>query len=271
MWRSWLWRITQLLLSLACAVFFACALAAFARPAHGFWGYSQNVITTLLALTRGDFGVSSVAAHPALAALSAAWAPTLALTLSGGATALALGIPLGILLTHRLLLAGVGPFLQAVSALPIFALCLLLAWWNARMAGNAFTNVLPSLIVGGAGAGYLQLLLRRTSMVASNLPYRTGLRMMGLSAIDVDVRYVLPEIIAHISNALGEFVLVLLSAVAIVEFAFGIPGAASLFFVSAARHDWAVIALVLFAFAGTKLIADFIGWAIAHMLVAEQP
>src|SRR6202000_2236405 len=116
---------------------------------------------------------------------------------------------LGIVLMHRLVLAGIGPFIQIASALPIFAVCLLLAWWDTGAAGNSLASVLPSLIVGFVGAGYLQLLLRRASAAASRAPYRTGLRMMGLSAVDVDLRYVLPEIGSDICGALGEFSLVL--------------------------------------------------------------
>jgi len=271
MWRSWLWRAAQLLLSLICAILFACALSALSRPSHNTLGYGQNLAASVIDIVRGRFGTSIVTSRLALTDVSAAWPVTFGLAMSGGATALTLGIPLGILLTHRRMLTAIGPFMQIVSAVPVFVMCLLLVWWNVRATGNAFAGVLPSLIVGSAGAAYLQILLRRASAMVSNAPYRTGLRMMGLSAIDIDMRYVLPEIIAAVCDAFGEFVLVLLSATAIVEFIFSIPGAASLFFASAELHDWSVIALVLFVFASVKLIADFIGWAIAHMLVVAQP
>jgi peptide/nickel transport system permease protein len=267
MWRSWLWRIAQLVLSLICAVLLSCALSALSRPAHGAFGYGQNLAACVVDSIHGRFGISSVTLHPALADVFAAWPVTLGLLLSGGALALALGIPLGILLTNRMLLRIAGPLIQIVSATPLFAMCLLFAWWNTSALGRPLAGVLPSLIIGGVGAGYLQIALRRAVAVASNVPHRRGLRMMGLSALDVDLRYVLPEIAADMCVYLGAFVLVLLGAIAIVEFSFGIPGAASLFFASAVHRDWSVIALVLLSFAAAKLIADFLGWAIEHSLV----
>lgn len=267
MWRSWLWRIAQLVLSLICSFLLSCALSALSRPAHGAFGYGQNIAADMVDGIHGRFGISSVTLHPALEDVFAALPVTLGLLLSGGALALALGIPLGILLTNRMMRRTAGPLIQIVSATPLFAMCLLFAWWNTSAAGKPFAGIWPSVIAGGAGAGYLQIVLRRAVTVASGVTHRTGLRMMGLSRLDVDLHYVLPEIVADVCVHLGAFVLVLLSAIAVVEFVFAIPGAASLFFASAVHRDWNVMAPVLLSFSAAKLIADFLGWAIGHSLV----
>ena len=90
-------------------------------------------------------------------------------------------------------------------------------------------------------------------------PWRRGLRLMGLGAVEIDLAYLAPRILAGLLAALGEITLALFSAAAVAEWVFDWPGAAVLFVKSVALPDWGVAALVLLAFAAIKLMADFIG------------
>ena len=269
MWRDWLWRIAQLLLSLLGALAFASALATLSHPVHGVWGFLSAFSDDFSQAVRGHFGSSMVTAHAVADVVAQAWPATVRLALAGGAIAFVLGVPLGILLSASRLSRAAAPFIEIAAATPIFCAALLLIALDVHFANGAFAAVLPAFVVGTAGAACVQLALRRTAAIAAAEPYRAGLRLMGLGAWDIDLRYVLPQIIAGIAENLGEIVLTLLAATAIVELVFGIDGAAPLFFKSAAAHDWNVAALVLLLFATTKLVADFMGLVISRLLVAH--
>jgi peptide/nickel transport system permease protein len=129
---------------------------------------------------------------------------------------------------------------------------------------------LPALVVGAAGAACVQLSLRRTAIKVLHAPYRAGLQMMGLRALEVDLRYVVPEFAAGLLRALGEVVLALLAAAAVAEWVFDRDGAAVLFLKSASAADWNVAALILLIFAGLKFIADFIGQLAADLVMPPE-
>jgi peptide/nickel transport system permease protein len=113
----------------------------------------------------------------------------------------------------------------------------------------------------------VQLALRRKAADVLEQPYRTGLRMMGLGAWEIDLRYVLPELFAGLFNSLGEIALGLLAAAAVAEWTFNRDGAAVLFLKSVSAKDWSVAALVLLIFAVTKFAADFVGLVVAELLL----
>jgi ABC-type dipeptide/oligopeptide/nickel transport system permease component len=138
--------------------------------------------------------------------------------------------------------------------------------WSALASGNGAAIcetlrvlALPALTVGAAGAASVQLALRRAVAAGVDAPYRRGLKMMGLGALEVDRLYFVPQVLAGVLASLGEITLSLFSAAAVAEWVFGWPGAAVLFLRSVALHDWSVVALVLFAFAAITLLAEFIG------------
>jgi peptide/nickel transport system permease protein len=110
-----------------------------------------------------------------------------------------------------------------------------------------------------AGAGAVQLALHRAASQAQGQPWRVTLRMMGLSAGEIERVYVAPQVFAGLFTDLGDVVLALLSAAAVVEWTFGWQGAAELFVKSIALGDWNVVALILFVFAAIKFAAEFAG------------
>ena len=115
------------------------------------------------------------------------------------------------------------------------------------------------LTVGAAGAAAVQLALRRAASEAMDEPYRRGLRLMGLSTLEINSVYLVPQMLTGLCRSLGDIMLALFAAAAVAEWVFGWPGAAVLFLKSVALHDWNVAALVLLVFAAFKFAADFAG------------
>jgi peptide/nickel transport system permease protein len=289
MWRVWLWQGVQFVLSLVGAIALASLLVAFSRHAHGFWPLLSVFANTLTNAVKGDFGNSAASGQSALRMVSLQLPATLQLVGAGALIAFAIGIPLGIFLSASRMLRAAAPLMQIVAAAPVFCAALALIWlsvhmlhWSASwqtnaMAGGAPANgtwqdmlrsfALPVLTVGAAGIASVQVALRRKAAAALAAPYRAGLRMMGLGGLEIDLRYVLPELLGALMASLGEIVLALFSAAAVAEWVFNRQGAAVLFLKSAASHDWNVAALVLLIFAAIKLLADFIGMVAARLLV----
>lgn len=297
MWGYGLRQAARLLLGLFGAFLLAGAVAALPvlghpEPGSGVSAYLAGWAQHLSAYAHLDFGKSLVTAAPVSAELARRLPVTLELVGAGAVVALVLGVPLGLVLgTGRRLRAG-APLIQIVAAAPVFCAGLLLLWlahhvlgwqvsrhldlaeWTRITGGNADTMTLvraaalPVLTVGMAGAAAVQLALRRAASVATDAPYRRGLRLMGLGGFEIDRAYLLPQIVAGFLADLGEITLALFAAAAVAEWVFGWPGAAVLFIKSVALEDWAVAALVLLIFAAIKLAADFAG-AMGSRLLAR--
>lgn len=293
MWRDWLLRAARLIGSLVSVVLLASLLATLSRTTHGFWPFASAVCGRFLDAIRGDFGRSAVTGAPAMADVISALPFTLQLLAGGAAIAFLLGIPLGILLSASRMLRSAAPLMQIVTATPVFVAALALIWiavrllhwsetsqasalsWTALMLSGDWNTALrafalPALTVGAAGAASVQLSLRRAAAAAWSGPYRSGLRMMGLGAFDIDLRYALPDVLAALLRDLGEIALALISATAVSEWVFHRDGVAVLFLKSAAFGDWSVAAAVLFIFAAITLVADFLGVLASRLIVLED-
>jgi peptide/nickel transport system permease protein len=293
MWRNGLWQAGKLIANLIGALLFAAVLVALARHAHGFWpvlgAYSDSVVN----MVRGDFGHSAVTGHTALADVGAVLSSTLQLVSAGLIVALVVGIPLGAFLSASRILRAAAPLMQIIAAAPVFCAALGLIWfavhmlhWTAPTQTSALSwaslarpgawNVtlrvfaLPALVVGAAGSACVQLSLRRTAATVLHAPYRAGLQMMGLRALEIDLRYVVPEFAAGLLRSLGDVVLALLAAAAVAEWVFDRDGAAVLFLKSVSFGDWNVAALILLIFAALKFAADFVGVIAADLIVPRE-
>jgi peptide/nickel transport system permease protein len=298
MWRIWLLGAAEFLGSIAVAALLLSLLLVAAHPPHGAWLFVTDVLGQFLRAVAGDFGHSTVTGTPAITAALRA-APVTAQHIAAGAVlALFIGIPLGLLLSGGRTLRMAAPLLQIVTAIPVFLVALALAWAAIRtfhMAAPAqpvnlhpanssmtallrggdwnglwFAYFLPVLTIGAAGAARLQLSLRRAAGVAWAAPYRNGLRMMGLSLFDINLRFALPEIAAALLRDLQGFVLTLISAAVIAEWIFQSGGAAELFLKASARHDWAVVSSILFLASVLTLAAGFLGKVLASLIVPEE-
>ena len=293
MWRDWLLRAAQLIGSIMGAVVLASLLATLSHPAHGLWPFLTALCERIFAAVRGDFGLSSVTGVPAMASAIDMMSFTFQLLAGGAVIALLIGIPLGILLSASRALRAAAPLIQIIAATPVFVAALALIWiavrvlhWSGISQASALSWVdlvrsdgwsaalqafaLPALTVGAAGAASVQLSIRRAAAVAWSAPYRSGLRMMGLGALDIDLHYALPEVLAALLRDLGEIALALISATAVAEWVFNRNGAAILFLKSAALGDWNVSAAALFLFVTIALIASFVGGIASQLIVPED-
>ncbi|MBI3678124.1 MAG: ABC transporter permease [Proteobacteria bacterium] len=279
-------------LGLLGALLLAAAISAL--PA-GRAAYPGAFLQHLLHVAQFDFGASVLTGNPAVAEFSARMAATLELVGSGALMALLIGIPLGIAFGLRRSLRAAAPLIQIVAAAPVFCASLalifvavnVLHWHDLHYDGTDLFQVLaardqsqlvhafhifslPAVTVGAVGVAAVQLVLRGAISDAADEPYRRNLKLMGLSAFEIERIYVAPQVVAHLFAHLGDIVLALFSAAAVAEWMFGWPGAAYLFVKSVALHDWNVVALILLAFTAIKLFADFIGALSAHALAHPE-
>jgi peptide/nickel transport system permease protein len=275
---------------LAAGILGALLLAAAVSASGMHGGFVTAAAQRALALAHLDFGTSDMTGAPALHELASRLPATLELLAGGGLIALVTGVPLGLLLSWGKALRAGAPLIQIVAAAPVFCAGLALLWIANRFAwdvsaktGLAFLPALfsgdfssaaralpafglPAAVVGAAGAAAVHLVVRRGARAAMGAPYRESLRLMGLSAFEVDRLYLAPRLAAALFAGMGEIALSLFAATAVAEWVFGWPGAATLFIHSVALGDWNVAALVLFVFAGLALAANFIGALTARAL-----
>lgn len=275
-------QAARLAVGVAGAVLIAGAISAIGEPhAHGLAPLLKAFALRLLQFARLDFGHSAISGLPALAELGLKMPPTLLLLLGGGAVALAVGLPLGLLLALGPARRAAAPLMQLATSTPVFCAALVLAYgavhllrWqvsvNAVAQGDAFRiAALPVLTVGLAGAAAVQLALRRAISQAGGEPFRAGLRRLGLGPLEIESLYVLPRVLAGLAASAGEIMLTLVSAAVVAEWVFQRPGAADLFARSVAGADWNMVAIILFVFAGLTIVAEFLG-SLAGFLLANE-
>jgi peptide/nickel transport system permease protein len=283
----------RMLFALIGAALLAAGLASLDSAAawHSFSGFLASFAHHASALGHLNFGVSATSGRPAIADLAERLPATLTVLGGGSAIALAIGGPLGILFGGGPGRRAAAPLIQFVAATPVFCAALLLDYLAVQFLHwphNTQTNflapagafhldladpmpalqplLLPALTVGAAGAAAVQLALRHGAALVAREPYRHGLRRLGLSALEIDRAYVVPQVLAVLVASLGELALALVAASAVAEWVFDIPGAAVLFVKSVALGDWTMAGLVLFAFAAIALVADFCGRVGAHAI-----
>ena len=281
----------RLALGLLGAAVLAAAISAIAAPrAPGLAPFLAAAGLRLWTFAQLDFGTSAISGLAAIDELGRRVPATLALVLAGGGVALIVGAPLGLLFGAGPIRRAAAPLMQIVTAAPVFCAGLALAYgavhllhWpvsvNAPVTSAApiFSRsmqslefaLLPVLTVGLAGAAAVQLALRRVAAESAGEAFHTGLRRMGLSALEIEWVYAVPKVIAGLLASAGEIMLTLLSAAVVTEWVFHRSGAADLFVKSVALEDWNMTALILFIFAGLAFLADFLGRVGAYALVNE--
>ncbi|MDE2134880.1 MAG: ABC transporter permease subunit [Alphaproteobacteria bacterium] len=278
-------------LGLVGAAVLATAISTIASPrAPGLAPFLEAAARRLWAFVHLDFGRSAISGLTAVDVLGLRLPATLELVLAGGAVALIVGTPLGLLLAAGPVRRAAAPLMQIVTAAPVFCAGLALAYGAAHLlhwplevntavatAAPIFSRdmpalklaALPVLTVGFAGAAAVQLALRRVTAEAAGEAFRSGLKRLGLSALEIEWVYAVPQVIAGLLASAGEIMLALLSAAVVAEWVFHRSGAADLFVKSVALQDWNMTALILFIFAGLAFAADFLGRVGAYALANE--
>lgn len=280
MWRDLLLRAAQLIVSLVGAVVLAALLATLSLHTHGFGPFISAFSMKLLAALKGDFGVSAASRVPVAILIAQTCPATFILISVAAVIALILGTPFGVIFGVSRAARVAAPLMELTAALPVFVAALAVLWIAAHLphamhnssAGHDILQalVLQAAIVGVAGAGSVQLALRRGAERAWSAPYREGLRIMGLSPLDISLRYAVPEMGAALLRDLGQLALALVSAAVVVEWVFSRNGAAVLLLRSAMRADWNLAAALLLIFAVVVLVAQFIGAAAANIISPED-
>lgn len=284
MWRFLFSKAARLALGLLGAVLLAACIAALSaqNARNGAGAYASALLAQLSGFVRFDFGASIISGTSAATDVAARLPVTFELAGLGAVVALLLGGPLGILLGTERPLRAAAPLIQIVTATPVFVASLALLWLAANVLhwpgitshgdfdGTLRSLALPVLTIGAAGAAAVQLGLRRAAADAMDEPYRRGLRLMGLSTLEINSVYLMPQVLVGLCRSLGEITLALFSAAAVAEWVFERPGAAVLFLKSVALHDWSVAALVLLVFAAIKFFADFVGELGAYALLMRR-
>lgn len=282
MWRFLLHQGARLALGLVGAVLLAACIAALsaegARNSAG--AYFSALLAQLGGFVQFHFGTSIISGASAASDVAARLPVTFELVGLGAIAALVLGGPLGILLGTERPLRAAAPLVQILTATPVFVASLALLWLAANVLhwpgedvqfGNSLRALaLPVLTVGAAGAAAVQLGIRRAAADAMDEPYRRGLRLMGLSTLEINSVYLMPQVLVGLCRSFGDIALALFTAAAVAEWVFGWRGAAVLFLKSVALHDWSVAALVLLVFAAVKFFADFAGEVGAYALLARK-
>jgi len=287
MWDYVARQAGRLAVGLVGAVVAASVVSAISEPqAHGFWPFLVAAASRFVHFAQLDLGTSAITGMPAAHELGQRLPQTLFLVLSGGAVALVVGVPLGLLFGAGPARRAAAPFMQIATSAPVFVAGLALAYVAARFL-NWPTGVnmpsiasvppdetlkiaaLPILTVGLAGAAAVQLALRRAASQSSGADFRTGLKRLGLGAVEIERVYVLPQVLASLVASAGEIMLALLSAAVVAEWVFHRPGAADLFVKSVALHDWNMTGLILFVFAALSFVTDFLGRIAGHVLANE--
>jgi len=279
MWRFALRESGRFALGLLGALLMAAAISALSGAGQGIGAFISAMGERLLAFARFDFGASAISGFGAAQEFIGRGPTTLTLVLLGGAIALLLGVPLGLVFGAGPVRRALAPLMQVVGAAPVFCAGLallyiagvLLHWPSPTETVPIATALfhpdalslrivlLPALTVGLAGTAAVQLALRRAAAEAQGQPFRTGLRRLGLVALEIERVYVVPQVFAGLFASLGEVMLALLSAAVVAEWVFRCSGIADLFVKSVALHDWNMAALILFAFAVAVMAADFVG------------
>jgi len=281
-------QVAHLVVGLCGAAVVAIALSAIGdqRP-HNLPAYLIAVTDRITHLSKGDLGHSAISGTPVLDELVQHMPPTLTLLACGAGLALAVGLPLGLLFAFGAIRRIAAPFMQIATATPLFCAGLAFAYgavqllhWPVSVNMRVGLAVppdqalrlaaLPIATVGLAGAAAVQLALRRAAARSSGEAFRTGLKRLGLSGMEIEFLYVMPQIIAGLLASAGEIALALVSAAVVAEWVFNRQGAADLFVQSVALADWNMTAVILFAFACLTIVTGFFGRIAGYLLAREE-
>lgn len=228
----------------------------------------------------GDFGIDVWSGRPISTMVGEALGFTLALTATGLAWAIVLGVPLGYLTAVRRggwfdLLAGffsigtiaVPSFVVAIYGLLVFAVWL--KWLPAIGAGEPGNVadqlrhlVLPSFAIGLGWVGYISRLVRASVLEVLEENHVRTARAFGMPKRIIAVHYVLRSAILPLITLLGLATGTILSNAVFAEIVFNRPGIGKLAFDAAMSRNYPVVmgtALVTIAlFILANIIADLL-------------
>jgi peptide/nickel transport system permease protein len=235
----------------------------------------EQYVSFMAGALRGDFGRSFWIARPALDLVMERMPSTILLTFTGLVTALAIGIPIGVMSAVRrygwidnLSTA----FAMAGQAMPTFWLGLLLIMWFSLMipilpasgAGGVQHLILPSLTLGLFLAPTLMRLTRSQVLDILTQDYIRTARAKGLTESRVELLHVLRNVAAPIVTVIGLQFGRLLGGSIVTETVFNWPGVASLTVRSIFTSDYPVVQVATLLLALVVILSNLM----ADVLVA---
>jgi peptide/nickel transport system permease protein len=188
---------------------------------------------------RGDLGRSNVTREPVTDAILARFPATLALSLGGLLTWLAISLPLGVLTAKfrdRPLDRGVLVLATVTMSLPTFwvgrmlqfELAYRLGWFPVAGLFSWASLILPSLTLGVVGVGYYARLVHSNMLEVLNQDYVRAARARGLSEPVVLFKHGLRNAVLPVLTVLGMDLAGLLGGVVFTESVFALPGLGAL-------------------------------------------
>jgi len=276
----------RLVLGLVGAAFLAAAVASAGHLRDGVFPFFVAWGERIGAFAALRFGDCAISGSPILTELSNRLPVTGELVVQGAVAALLIGVPVGFAFAFEGARRVAALLVRLFSAVPTFCLALALSYlatnqlhWHPQHDAEGWLYaprfllqpggaLLPVLTIGLAGAAAIQAALRRVAENIAEAPWRNQMRRMGLSRWEIEWNLCLPLFLGALLAHLGELAVALLSATAVAEWVFSLPGAADLFVKSIALQDWTAAGAVLFVFAGLTLAAAFAGRCTAQPLTS---
>jgi len=245
------------------------ALAAFRHA----WGLDRPLpiqyVRYVLAILRGDLGVSMRDGTPALAMVASRIPATLQLMVPALLLNILIGVPAGVLaalrrgsLTDRLvMLAAVAGF-----TVPTFVLGLVLVlifavglhWLPSSGWSGLSSAVLPVVTLGFGGAAVLARFTRSAMLEVLGRPYIRAASAKGLTWRQVVTHHALPNAAIPTVTIVGFMVGGLMAGAVVTESVFAWPGLGQLLVIAVASRDLAVVQVILLLVAATMVAANLI-------------
>jgi ABC-type dipeptide/oligopeptide/nickel transport system permease component len=230
-------------------------------------------IDFLLAVPRGDFGMSMREKRPAMRlVLEHFWPATVTLSLAAIVLSTALAIPLGVIsATHNDTavdhLCRVGAlFLQSMPSFWLGIVCILIfaVWWRGLLpsygSGSLRHLILPAVTLAAAPLAQNVRLIRAGMLEVLSQDYIRTARAKGLAERLVIYRHALRNAALPVITVTGLSLGFMLSGTIIIETVFSWPGLGRLIVQAVPGRDFPVIQAGVFVFAvifvGINLLVD---------------
>ncbi|MCA3267972.1 MAG: ABC transporter permease [Azospirillum sp.] len=243
------------------------AIAAF----RAAWGLDEPLwrqyLDYIVAVLRGDLGVSMRDRRPALDLVLERLPDTLALMLPAFALKLGIGIPAGIYAAlHRdtWIDRTTMAFSVAGYSIPNFVLGLMLVllfavnlrWLPSSGAESWRHLVLPVIVLGTAGAGILARFTRSTMLEVLGQPYVRTAIAKGVPWYRVINWHALPNAAIPTVTVVGFMVGSLIAGAVVTESVFAWPGIGRQLVVAVSQRDVAVVQVILLLVAASMVASN---------------
>jgi peptide/nickel transport system permease protein len=244
------------------------------------WGLdrplAEQYARYLMAVPRGDLGVSFADGRPAIEAVAERVSATLLLGLLALALAMALGIPLGVAAAYYRGTA-IDRFVMGLAvfgfSIPNFFLAVLLillfalkARWLPSAGSDTLAHlIMPTLTLAAATMGKLARFTRTSVLEVLGQPYVRTAASKGLLRLAVIARHVLPNAAIPIVTFLGFELGTVIGGAVVTETVFAWPGIGRLLVTAVSQRDLAVVQTIILLIAATLVLANLMvdiayGW-----------